>query len=60
MSAMNSEVIPRRAIQAGGVATLVRLSFLLEEAGFGDTKMSGHVKTILGTPDIMTAEKPTI
>jgi len=31
-----------------------------ELVGFGDTKMSGHVKTILGTSDIMTAEKPMI
>jgi len=36
-----------------------RLSIFIEKAGFGDIRMSGHVKTMLGTMDIMTAHKPT-
>jgi hypothetical protein len=57
MSAMNSEVMCRRVIQEGDVATLVTLSFLPEGAGFSDIKMSSYVKTMLGTLGIMTAEK---
>lgn len=32
----------------------------MEEAGFSDIKVSGHVETMLGTLDIMTAVKPMI
>ena len=35
-----------------------RLFIFIEKAGIGDIKMSGHVETILGTLDIMTAYKP--
>jgi ubiquinone/menaquinone biosynthesis C-methylase UbiE len=35
-----------------------RLSFFLEEAGFSDIKMLGHVETMLGTLDLMVARSP--
>ena len=34
-----------------------RLSFFFEKVGFSDMTVSGHVKTRLGTLDIMIAEK---
>ena len=35
-----------------------RLKFLIEEAGFGEIRLVGHVETLIGTLDLISTKKP--